>query len=242
MERIGMNQSAIVQEKVEVAVADGTRMAAYVARPQKGGPHPGLLLFQEAFGVNHHIRSVSDRFAAEGYVVIAPELYHRTAPPGFEGSYSDFPAVMPHARAVTTETAEADIQSAYDGLRANDKVKASEISSVGFCMGGRVSFIANSSVRLRAAVSFYGGGIAPGLLDRAAKLQAPSLLIWGGLDKHITPEHRRAVAEALSAEKKIYVNAEFSRADHGFFCDERSAYELHSARQAWALTLEFLRS
>jgi len=242
IERIGMNQSAIVQEKVEVAVADGTRMAAYVARPQKGGPHPGLLLFQEAFGVNHHIRSVSDRFAAEGYVVIAPELYHRTAPPGFEGSYSDFPAVMPHARAVTTETAEADIQSAYDGLRANDKVKASEISSVGFCMGGRVSFIANSSVRLRAAVSFYGGGIAPGLLDRAAKLQAPSLLIWGGLDKHITPEHRRAVAEALSAEKKIYVNAEFSRADHGFFCDERSAYELHSARQAWALTLEFLRS
>jgi len=237
-----MNQSAIVQEKVEVAVADGTRMAAYVARPQKGGPHPGLLLFQEAFGVNHHIRSVSDRFAAEGYVAIAPELYHRTAPPGFEGSYSDFPAVMPHARAVTTETAEADIQSAYDWLRSNDKVKASEISSVGFCMGGRVSFIANSSVRLRAAVSFYGGGIAPGLLDRAARLQAPSLLIWGGLDKHITPEHRRAVAEALSAEKKIYVNAEFSRADHGFFCDERSAYELHSARQAWALTLEFLRS
>lgn len=242
IERIGMNQSAIVQEKVEVVVADGTRMAAYVARPQKVGPHPGLLLFQEAFGVNHHIRSVSDRFAAEGYVAIAPELYHRTAPPGFEGSYSDFPAVMPHARAVTTETAEADIQSAYDWLRSNDKVKASEISSVGFCMGGRVSFIANSSVRLRAAVSFYGGGIAPGLLDRAARLRAPSLLIWGGLDKHITPEHRRSVAEALSAEKKIYVNAEFSRADHGFFCDERSAYELHSARQAWALTLEFLRS
>ena len=242
MERIGMNQSAIVQEKVEVAVADGTRMAAYVARPQKVGPHPGLLLFQEAFGVNHHIRGVSDRFAAEGYVEIAPELYHRTAPPGFEGSYSDFPAVMPHARAVTTETAEADIQSAYDGLRANDKVKASEISSVGFCMGGRVSFIANSSVRLRAAVSFYGGGIAPGLLDRASKLQAPSLFIWGGLDKHITPEHRRTVTEALSTQKKIYVNAEFSRADHGFFCDERAAYEPHSARQAWALTLEFLRS
>jgi carboxymethylenebutenolidase len=109
-------------------------------------------------------------------------------------------------------------------------------------MGGRVSFIANSVVALRAAVSFYGGGIAPGLLDRAAKLTAPSLFIWGGLDKHITPEHRRAVTEALSAHKKIYVNAEFSRADHGFFCDERTAYEPHSARQAWALTLEFLRS
>ena len=237
-----MNQSAIIKEKVELAVADGTRMAAYVARPEHGGPHPGILVFQEAFGVNHHIRNVTERFAAEGYVAIAPELFHRTAPPGFEGSYTDFPALMPHYQAVTTETAEADIRSAYEWLRSNAQVKAKEISSVGFCMGGRISFIANSVVALRAAVSFYGGGIAPGLLDRASKLQAPSLFIWGGLDKHITPEHRRTVTQALSTQKKIYVTAEFSRADHGFFCDERAAYEPHSARQAWALTLEFLRS
>jgi carboxymethylenebutenolidase len=237
-----MGESAIVKDKVELAVADGTRMAAYVARPELRGPHPGLLVFQEAFGVNHHIRNVCERFAAEGYVAIAPELFHRTAPAGFEGSYTDFPSIMPHYQAVTTETAEADIRSAYDWLRSNAQVKAGEISSVGFCMGGRVSFIANSVVALRAAVSFYGGGIAPALLDRAAKLQAPSLFIWGGLDKHITAEHRRAVTEALSEQKKIYVNAEFSRADHGFFCDERAAYEPHSAKQAWALTLEFLRS
>ncbi len=235
-----MNETEIVKEKVELTVADGSRMAAYVARPKDGGARPGLLLFQEAFGVNHHIRHVAERFAAEGYVVIAPELFHRTAPPGFEGKYTDFPAVMPHYQAVTTETAEADARSAYDWLRSSAKV--SNISSVGFCMGGRVSFIANSIVALRAAVSFYGGGIAPGLLDRASKLQAPSLFVWGGLDKHITPEHRRAVTDALNAEKKIYVNAEFARADHGFFCDERAAYEPHSARQAWALTLEFLRS
>ena len=235
-----MNETEIVKERVELTVADGSRMAAYVARPKDGGARPGLLLFQEAFGVNHHIRHVAERFAAEGYVVIAPELFHRTAPPGFEGKYTDFPAVMPHYQAVTTETAEADVRSAYDWLRSSAKV--SNISSVGFCMGGRVSFIANSIVALRAAVSFYGGGIAPGLLDRASKLQAPSLFVWGGLDKHITPEHRRAVADALSAEKKIYVNAEFARADHGFFCDERAAYEPHSAQQAWALTLEFLRS
>jgi carboxymethylenebutenolidase len=235
-------KQAIVKEKVELAVADGTRMGAYVAYPDQGGPHPGLLLFQEAFGVNHHIRSVSERFAAEGYVVIAPELFHRTAPAGFEGAYTDFPSVMPHLQAVTTETAEADIRAAYDWLHSNSQVKSDEISSVGFCMGGRVSFIANGVVVLRSAVSFYGGGIAPALLDRAAKLQAPSLFIWGGLDKHITPEHRKAVTDALSAQQKIYVNAEFSRADHGFFCDERAFYEPHSARQAWALTLEFLRS
>jgi len=237
-----MSQAATVKEKVELAVADGTRMAAYVARQEQGGPHPGILLFQEAFGVNRHIRNVSERLAAEGYVVLAPELFHRTAPPGFEGSYADFAAVMPHYQAVTIETAEMDIRSADEWLRSNAQVKPNEISSVGFCMGGRVSFLANSVVPLRAAVSFYGGGIAPGLLDRASKVQAPSLLIWGGLDKHITPEHRRAVTEALSAQQKIYVNVEFSHADHGFFCDERASYEPRSARQAWALTLEFLRS
>jgi carboxymethylenebutenolidase len=237
-----MGQIEVAKERVELAVADGTRMGAYVARPESTGPHRGLLVFQEAFGVNHHIRSVTERFAAEGYVAIAPELFHRTAPSGFEGSYTDFPAVMPNLQAVTNETAEADLRSAYEWLRSNVAVKASEISSVGFCMGGRVSFIANSAIRLHAAVSFYGGGIAPGLLGRVAKLQAPSLLIWGGLDKHITPEQRRALTEALSAENKIYVSAEFSRADHGFFCDERAAYEPQSARQAWALTLEFLRS
>ena len=236
-----MSQAEIVKEKVDLSVADGTRMAAYVARPEQGGPHPGLLLFQEAFGVNHHIRDVSERFAAEGYVVVAPELFHRTAP-GFEGSYTDFPAVMPHYQAVTTKTAELDIRSAYEWLHSNTHVRPNEISSVGFCMGGRISFLANSVVPLHAAVSFYGGGIALGLLDRAPNLQAPSLLIWGGLDKHITPEHRKAVTEALSARQKIYVNVEFSRADHGFFCDERASYEPRSARQAWALTLEFLRS
>jgi carboxymethylenebutenolidase len=237
-----MSGTAILKEKVELTVSDGTRMAAYVARPGQAGAHPGLLLFQEAFGVNHHIRNVSDRFAAEGYVVIAPELFHRTAPPGFEGSYTDFAALRPHYEAVTTETAESDIRAAYEWLNSNTQVKADEISGVGFCMGGRVSFLANSVVPLLSAVSFYGGGIAPGLLDRAAKLQAPSLLLWGGLDKHITPELRKAVTDALSAQQKVYVNVEFSRADHGFFCDERAAYEPHSARQAWALTLEFLRS
>jgi carboxymethylenebutenolidase len=237
-----MSQVAIVNEKLQLAVADETRMSAYVARPEHGDPHPGLLVFQEAFGVNHHIRSVADRFAAEGYVVIAPELFHRTAPPGFEGSYMDFNSVKPHTQAMTVDTAEMHIRACHAWLHSNAHVEPNKISSVGFCMGGRVSFLANSVVPLNAAVSFYGGGIAPGLLDRASKLEAPSLLIWGGLDKHIPPEQRKAVTDALSAQKKIYVNVEFSRADHGFFCDERAAYEPHSAQQAWALTLEFLRS
>ncbi|HTW59053.1 MAG TPA: dienelactone hydrolase family protein [Terriglobales bacterium] len=237
-----MAQTAIIKEKVELKVAGSTPMAAYVARPEGNIPHPGLMVFQEAFGVNSHIRNVAERFAAEGYVAIAPELFHRTAPPGFEGSYGDFAAVVPHYQAVTSDAAEADALAAYDWLQSNSQVKADAISCVGFCMGGRVAFLANSVLPLRAAVSFYGGGIAPGLLDRAAKLHGPMLLVWGGLDKHITPEHRKAVTDALSARQKSYINVEFSQGDHGFFCDERASYNQEAARQAWALTLEFLRS
>jgi len=237
-----MAQAEIVKEKIELNVADRTSMPAYVARPAGREPRPGLMIFQEAFGVNSHIRHVTERFAEHGYVAVAPELFHRTAPPGYEGNYNDFPSVMPHYQAVTNETAEADVRATYEWLHATSQVKADEISCVGFCMGGRISFLANSVVSLRNAVSFYGGGIAPGLLDRAPNLRAPALLIWGGLDKHITGEHRKAVTEALDVQRKVYVNVVFSNADHAFFCDDRPSYQPIAARQAWALTLEFLRS
>jgi carboxymethylenebutenolidase len=237
-----MSQTGVVTEKVELKVPGASPMLAYVARPSAAGPHPGLLVFQEAFGVNSHIRDVTERFAAQGYVAIAPELFHRTAPPGFEGSYSDFPAIAPHYQAVTAEAAEADIHATYEWLRANSHVRPDAISSVGFCMGGRISYLANSVVPLRSAVSFYGGGIAPGLLDRAAKMHGPILFFWGGLDKHITPEFRRSVVDALAAHHKPCVNVEFSNADHAFFCDQRPAYQAEAAKQSWALTLEFLLS
>jgi carboxymethylenebutenolidase len=235
-------RTGITTEKVQLKVAGGSPMQVYIARPEDEGTHPGLMVFQEAFGVNLHIRDVTERFAEQGYLAIAPELFHRTAPAGFEASYGDFPSVRPHMQAVTAEAAEADIRTTYDWLHSNSQVKSNDISCVGFCMGGRISFIADSILPLHAAVSFYGGGIAPDLLHRAGALQAPILLIWGGLDKRITPELRRSVVDAVAAQHKPYVNAEFSQADHGFFCDQRSTYEPKSARQAWALTLEFLRS
>lgn len=237
-----MSQSPITKENVQLEVPGSSPMGAYVARPASDGPHPGLIVFQEAFGVNSHIRNVTERFATQGYVAIAPELFHRTAPPGFEGSYQDFSSVKPHYQAVTNETAEADAKVTYEWLRTNSQVQSEKIACVGFCLGGRVSFLANSVLPMQSAVSFYGGGIAPGLLDRVAKLHGSALLVWGGLDKNIKAEHRRAVADALDAAKKKYVNLEFSNADHGFFCDERAAYEPNAARQSWALTLEFLRS
>jgi len=230
----------ITQDKIIINVADGSTMPAYVARPETGSPHPGIIVLQEAFGVNAHIRSVTDRLAREGYVAIAPELFHRTGP-GFEGNYDDFTAVLPHMQAVTAETAEADVRAAFGWLQSQRFTQPDDICSVGFCMGGRISFLANSALPLRAAVSFYGGGI-PQFLDRAATLSGPMLLMWGDLDKHIPPEQRRQVIDALRQRGKTFANVEFSDADHGFFCDARASYQPQAARQAWVLMLEFLQS
>jgi carboxymethylenebutenolidase len=236
-----MPASSVVCDHITLNISDGSRMASYVARPDDSSVHPGIIVLQEAFGVNSHIRKMCDRFAAEGYVAIAPELFHRTAP-GFEGDYNDFPSVGPHMRAMTVEGTEADLRATFEWLRSQKQVQSERISSVGYCMGGRVSFLANSILPLHAAASYYGGGIATGLLDRAAKLNAPMLLFWGGLDKHIPPEQRNAVLEALRAAGKVYANVEFSDADHGFNCDERKSYQPRAAREAWALLLEFLKS
>ena len=230
----------ITTQKITLQVADGTSMAAYVARPAEDGKFPGMLVFQEAFGVNAHIRDITERFAREGYVSIAPELFHRTAP-GFEGRYDDFPSAMQHLQALTDAGQSADIRAAHDWLRAQPQVSSDRIASIGFCMGGRTSFLACATLPLQASISFYGGGIAQSMLPRAGDMRAPILLFWGGLDKHITVEHTRAVEDALTKAQKPYVNVNFSYADHGFFCDVRPSYNATAAALAWNLSLQFLR-
>jgi len=215
-------------ENVSLQVADGTTMNAFVATPADGGKLPGLLVFQEAFGVNPHIRDVTQRFAKQGYVAIAPELFHRSGP-GFEGAYTNFPACMPHMQALTPEGLTNDAKAAFDWLQKNPRILPNCTASVGFCMGGRVSFLANSAVPLKAAISFYGGGI-----------HGPMLFFWGVLDSHIPSEQIRSVIDAMKEAKKKYVTVEFSDADHGFFCDARASYKETAAKQAWDLSLRFL--
>ncbi len=169
--------------------------------PPKAAKLPGLLVFQEAFGVNAHIRDVTERFARQGYVAIAPELFHRTAP-GFDGSYTDFPSVMPHLQALTPDGLIADARAAFDWLQKNPRVLPEATACVGYCMGGRTSFLANSALPLKAAISYYGGGIAPGLLPRAEQQHGPMLFFWGVQDAHIPAEQVRAVTDAMKAAKK----------------------------------------
>lgn len=215
-------------------------MQAYVARPDASGPHPGLLVLQEAFGVNEHIRDVTRRFAAQGFVCVAPELFHRTVPAGFESGYGDIQAVMPHIKAMTVEGTTADLQTAFDFLQMQSDVKKDRVAAVGFCLGGRTAITANAVLPLYAAISFYGG-ISPVLQQRAANLHGPMLFFWGLLDQHLNATVRATVIEAVTTAGKTFVNVEFSDADHGFFCDARASYNPEAARQAWVLALEFLK-
>ena len=216
-------------------------MRAYVAHPE-GKPRAGLLVFQEAFGVNAHIRDVTERFAREGYLSISPELFHRTAP-GLEAGYTNFPEVMPHMQALTDAGLAADIQACVS--------VAQERRGEGLAGGrhrilhGRTDFDSGGAHRsapvrgllLRRRHRARRHVPEPG--DRLKDLKAPTLFFWGGLDAHIGPDAVQAVTSALSAAKKDYVNVVFSNADHGFFCDARASYNAVAAKQAWSLTLEF---
>jgi carboxymethylenebutenolidase len=233
-----MTIEPIHSEWLDLDVADGTTMRAWVAAPGGAPPRRGLLVFQEAFGVNAHIRDVTGRFAAAGFAAIAPELFHRTAP-GFDGRYDDFPTAMTHLERITLEGLESDLHAAFGWLERLGVAR--EAASVGYCFGGRVSFVADTVLPLKAAVSFYGGRIPP-LLDRSSRLSGPMLFCWGGLDHHIPADHRAAIAARLTSERKTFVEALFSNADHGFFCDARAAYQPQAAAQAWALTLSFLNT
>lgn len=231
----------IATHRITLAVADGTSMDAYVARPAGPGKYPAILVFQEAFGVNAHIRDVTERFAKGGLVAISPELFHRTAAAGAEIAYDDSANAMQHARAATPEQLILDIRSAYEWLAKDSGVHTDRIASVGFCMGGRASFLACAKVPLQAAVSFYGGGIAPSLLAHVAELRAPILFFWGGQDKHIGQDQIRAIVEECKRLGKPYVNVEFSEADHAFFRDVGPAYHPGAASLAWSLTESFLQ-
>ncbi|MEO5725670.1 MAG: dienelactone hydrolase family protein, partial [Byssovorax sp.] len=186
--------NAIETEDLRIPVADGTTMDGYLARPVGSGPHPALLVFQEIFGVNEHIRDIVRRFAAEGYVALAPDLFHRFAP-RYEGSYDDIPASIALSGKLVPEGLIADILASGAALDAHAAVARGRIAAVGYCMGGGMAFAANAVLPLRAAVSYYGTPPAEKQESLAAALHGPTLFVWAGADPYIALERRRAVVD-----------------------------------------------
>lgn len=229
----------ITTSTVELCASDGTSVHAYIAQPKDLTPSRSIIVFQEAFGVNAYIREITERLAQEGFYAIAPDLYHRESP-DIEIPYTDFDQARPLMAALTIKGLEVDIRAAADWIQREAKLELQPMHTIGFCMGGRVSFLANTILPLTSAVCFYGGGI-PDLLDRVDQLHGSTLFLWGGKDKRIDVEQREQVTRTLDQAEKSYTATTFSQADHGFFCNQRSSYHAKSATLAWPLTIGFLK-
>jgi carboxymethylenebutenolidase len=228
----------MMEKFIEVSI-ENKSMRSYLALPENNEkPTRGIILIQEAFGVNSHIQDLARRYAKEGFAVIAPEVFHRTAPVGFTCGYTEFDKALVHFTAVTPETLIADSKACFEYLK--NTIQVSDVSIIGYCLGGRTAFIVNSALPLRSAIAYYGGGIS-NHLDLAEKQNAPILLMWGGQDAHIPKTDRIKISESLTKAKKKFTEVEFSWAQHGFFCNERSSFNQEAANQAWAITIQFLK-
>ncbi|WP_084545035.1 dienelactone hydrolase family protein [Derxia gummosa] len=213
---------------------------AYCALPP-AGRGPGLLLLQEIFGVNAHIRRVAEQYALAGFTVLAPDLFWRQAPRvelGYVGEERDRALAL--MKALAHDDAVADMGAAVAALRALPACNG-RVAALGYCMGGRLAYAAATQCGVDRAVAYYGGGIAT-RLDLAPAIGVPVLFHHAGHDESIPPEAVAAVRAAMAASPAAAL-AEFHDypdAKHGFNCWARAAYEPASAALAHARSLAFL--
>jgi carboxymethylenebutenolidase len=230
-------------DELTLETADGP-MAAYQAVPD-GGARRAVVVVQEAFGVNEHIQDVTRRFADAGYHAIAPALFHRAG--GGTAPYDDFNQVLPLFEGLTDPGIVVDVEAAVDHLHAAG-FPTDAIGIVGFCMGGRVTFLASLELALGAAVGFYGGGIVtarfpqfPPLIDRTGELQTPWLGLFGDEDGSIPVDDVERLRQELDGADVATDVVRYAGADHGFHCDQRPSYHAEAAADAWSRTLSWFQ-
>ena len=216
-------------------------LPCYWARPQADGVYPAVVVVQEIFGVNVHIRDVADRIAAEGYVAIAPPIYERQVK-GLELGYTETDIVTGREYKNATQASELlqDIQAVIDYLYTQPFVKTTGVGTIGFCFGGHVVYLAAVLPEVQATASFYGAGIPtwqPGeptpTLSRTPAIHGTLYAFFGEDDASIPPEHVQAIATTLQANQVEHKIFTYDGAGHGFFCDRRSSYNETAAAAAW---------
>ena len=221
---------------VSVAASDG-QMPCFLTRPEGGEVLPGVIVVMEAFGLNNHIKDVSQRVAAEGYSVLAPDLYYREK--NSVVGYDNLPDAIRLMTSLTDDGIVKDMNAAINHLKSQPGVRRDKIGITGFCMGGRITFLMSCKSRdITAAVPFYGGGIG-GLLDQADGIRCPLLLFFGDQDPFIPNEEVERITARLKELKKQAEVKVYPGAPHGFFCSERDSYRPDAAKDAWARLLKF---
>jgi carboxymethylenebutenolidase len=203
-------------------------IGAYLAAP-KGTPKGGIVVIQEIFGVNQHIRAVTDQFAADGYLALAPRFFDHLKT-GVELGYT--PDTIAEGRKFVTELGVdkpvQDVEAAIEELK---KRGARKVGVTGFCWGGTITWLSATRLRPDAAVAYYGGGIY-GTKSETAKV--PTMMHFGDKDMHIPMAHVNELRK-LHPDVQIFDYP----ADHGFHCNERGSWDAAASKQAMARTLEF---
>jgi len=217
-------------------------VSGYLAKPT-GVPGIGVVVMMEAYGLNAFVKGVCERFARAGYMALAPDIYH-----GDTFDYADREGAIARLNEVDDDVVMREVGASLDMLTSQG-ARVGRLAIIGFCMGGRLAFLANAvhGERLAASVSFYGGGIAPAvprgkrkpLLDRVDQLAAPQLLIYGARDASIASDEHARIAKALSDANKRYTLAVLPDAPHAFATVDRETYHPVAAEAAWRIAFAF---
>jgi carboxymethylenebutenolidase len=233
---------AVDAEELELASADGTRFAAYLARAASPGG-PGIVIIPDVRGLHPFYEELARRLAEAGVHAIAVDLYARTAGPGRRGNEFEY---GPHVAQVRHETISADVAAAATALRSPEGVAAERVHCMGFCFGGRAAFLqAGEGHGLDGVIGFYGPPTGPhrsGLpqpVERAPHFECPVLGLFGGADEGIPPKSVAAFEAALDKAGVEHRLITYPGAPHSFF-DRRAEMHADAAADAWRQVLRFV--
>jgi len=244
------------EEKIEIRMPSSSKSSSLVMdafavfpdKPKTQGKVRAVVLIQEAFGVNSHMRALCHKFAEQGYIAISPELFHRSGR-GLEFSYDDFAKVMPVFSKLKNDEILEDLGATFSFLEKSHHVTSQQTAVIGYCMGGLVAMMSATHQPIATAIPYYGGGMvsaregiamAP-ILHQIRNIECPVLLFFGGADKHIPIEDIQKVEAELTAHHKTFECIVYPGADHGFSNDERSSYHPEATQKAWDKTLDWLK-
>jgi carboxymethylenebutenolidase len=228
----------VTSQWIDIESDDGGRFQGYLSLPRTGRG-PGIVIIQEIFGVNGHIRSVVEQYALAGYVALAPDIFWRSerrVELTYEGADRDKGIALMQKTDVSKTV--ADLGAAARTLKSRPEVTGGKVGAVGYCFGGQLAYLLAAQGSVDAAVAYYGGGIQ-NKLDEAGKVRVPILFHYGEKDGAIPLD----AVERVKASFAGKANAEFHvypGAGHGFNCTDRSSYDQRASALALGRTLTFL--
>ncbi|MFL6212526.1 MAG: dienelactone hydrolase family protein [Blastocatellia bacterium] len=240
----------ITTEYVDIPMG-GSAMRTLVAAPRAGGPFPGILLYSDIFQLTGPTTRAVMRLAGYGFVVAAPEIYHRIEPPGAAIAFDDAGRDRGMSDAAQTAVAEFDMdaRAVLDWLSRDRRVAAAQLGACGFCIGGHLAFRAALQRDVRATACFYPTGVHNGKLGKdadagslecAGEIRGEMLIVFGLLDPHVPPEGRIKIEGALK-EAGVKFQVRLYPAEHAFMRDEGPRYDSEATDEAWADAITFYR-